>query len=312
MSKVSVIGAGNVGATAVYYIAEKNIEEIVMVDIVEGLPQSKALDFLHAAPLRGYNANIVGANDYEAIADSDVVVLTAGVPRKPGMDRMDLLKTNVGIAKTASQAIAEYAPNAIVIVVSNPLDVISMVVLRETGFALKRVIGMAGILDSTRFQYFIAEKLNVHPGDVMAMVLGGHGDSMVPLPRYTSVGGFPLTEVMDADTIEELVARTRTGGGEIVGYLKKGSAYYAPGASAAKMVETVVKDEKRLVPASAYLRGEYGFRDIFLGVPVLLGGNGVEKIVELDLSSDEEKALADSAAHVEEGVKTLESFYAPG
>lgn len=312
MSKVSVIGAGNVGATAVYYLAEKNIEEIVMVDIVEGLPQSKAVDFRDAAPLRGYSANIVGANDYEAIADSDVVVLTAGVPRKPGMDRMDLLKTNVGIAKTASQAIATYAPNSIVVVVSNPLDVICMVVLRETGFALRRVVGQAGILDSTRFQYFIAEKLNVHPGDVTAMVLGGHGDSMVPLPRYTSVGGFPLTELLDDETIEQLVSRTRTGGGEIVSYLKKGSAYYAPGASAAKMVEAIVSDEKRLVPASAYLRGEYGFRDIFLGVPVLLGKNGVEKVLEIDLSEDESKALANSAAHVQEGVTNLETFFSPG
>lgn len=312
MSKVSVIGAGNVGATAVYYIAEKNIDEVVMVDIVEGLPQSKAVDFLHAAPLRGYNAHIVGANDYEAIADSDVVVLTAGIPRKPGMDRMDLLKTNVGIAKTASQAIAKYAPNSVVVVVSNPLDVISMVVLRETGFALTRVVGQAGVLDSTRFQYFIAEKLNVSPGDVTAMVLGGHGDTMVPLPRYTSVGGFPLTELLDDETIEQLVSRTRTGGGEIVSYLKKGSAYYAPGASAAKMVEAIVNDERRLLPASAYLRGEYGFRDIFLGVPVMLGKNGVEEILEIDLTDDERKALANSAAHVQEGVTNLETFYSPG
>lgn len=312
MSKVSVIGAGNVGATAVYYIAEKNIDEIVMVDVVEGLPQSKAIDFLHAAPLRRYNAAIIGTNDYADIADSDVVVLTAGIPRKPGMDRMDLLKTNVGIAKTAAQAIARYAPNAVTVVVSNPLDVISMVVLREGGFALKRVVGMAGILDATRFRYFIASKLNVLPSDVMAMVLGGHGDTMVPLPRYTSVGGFPLTELMPAAEIEQLVQRTRSGGAEIVNYLKKGSAYYAPGASAAKMVEAIVNDEKRLCAASAYLRGEYGHSDIFLGVPVLLGRNGVEKIVELDLLPNEQKELDQSAAAVREGVVTLESFYSPG
>ena len=312
MSKVAVIGAGNVGATAVYYIAEKNIADIVMVDVVEGLPQSKAMDYLHAAPLRRYNVRIVGTNDYAGIEGADVVVLTAGIARKPGMDRMDLLKTNVGIAKTASQAIARYAPNAVVIAVTNPLDVISMVVLRETGFALKKVMGMAGVLDATRFRYFIAEKLGVWPGDVMALVLGGHGDTMVPLPRYTSVGGFPLTELLEEKEILDLVERTRKGGAEIISYLKKGSAYYAPGASAAKMVEAVVKDEKRLVAASAYLRGEYGYRDIFLGVPTLLGKNGVERIIELPLSDGEKKALDGSAKAVAEGVKTLDTFYAPG
>ncbi|MFO8043063.1 MAG: malate dehydrogenase [Alkalispirochaeta sp.] len=312
MSKVSVIGAGNVGATAVYYIAEKNIADIVMVDVVPGMPQGKAADFMHAAPSRNYNIKIVGSNDYAAIADSDVVVMTAGMARKPGMDRMDLLKTNVNIAKQAAQAIATYAPNALVIAVSNPLDVISMVTLKESGFALKRVVGMAGILDSTRFRYFIAEKLKVLPQDVMAMVLGGHGDTMVPLPRYTSVAGFPLTELLDGATIEQLVDRTRTGGAEIVSYLKKGSAYYAPAASVAKMVEAMIKDEKRFVAASAYLRGEYGHRDIFLGVPVLLGRNGVEKIYELDLTEQEQKALDGSAEAVQEGVKTLESIYTPG
>ena len=309
MSKVSVIGAGNVGATAVYYVAEKNIAEIVMVDVVEGLPQSKAIDFLHAAPLRGYDVKIVGTNDYSAIRDSDVVVHTAGIARKPGMDRMDLLKTNVNIARQASTAIAEYAPNAVVIAVANPLDVISMAVLRETGFALKKVVGMAGILDSTRFRYFIAEALDVLPEDVQAMVLGGHGDTMVPLPRYTSVGGFPITDLMSADKIEQLVERTRKGGGEIVSYLKRGSAYYAPGASVAKMVEAVVKDEKRLAAASAYLRGEYGYSGVFLGVPVLLGRNGVEKIYELELTPEEKKALDNSVAHVQEGVETLNKLW---
>ena len=312
MSKVSVIGAGNVGATAVYYIAEKDIAEIVMVDVVKGLPQSKAMDFLHAAPLRRYNVRIVGTNDYHAIRDSDVVVITAGIARKPGMDRMDLLKTNVGIAKSAAQAIAQYAPNAVVVAVSNPLDVISMVALRETGFALKKVVGMAGVLDATRFRYFVAEALNVAPVDVSAMVLGGHGDDMVPLPRYTSVGGFPLTELMDEASIERLVQRTRAGGMEIVQLLKTGSAYYAPGASAAKMVEAVVKDEKRLLAASAYLRGEYGHSGIFLGVPVLLGRNGVERIVKLELSAAEQAQLDASAASVRKGVETLESFYKVG
>jgi len=312
MKKVAVIGSGNVGATTVYYIAEKNMADVVMVDVVEGLPESKALDFLHTAPLRGYHGKIVGATDYRQIAGSEVVVMTAGIARKPGMDRMELLKTNVDIAKKASQAIARYAPEAVVIVVTNPLDVICMVALRETGFALKKVIGQAGVLDSTRFCYFIAEALEVWPGDVMAMVLGGHGDSMVPLPRYTSVGGVPITELLDDGAIEQLAARTRTGGGEIVGYLKTGSAYYAPGASVAKMVEAVIKDEKRLLAASVYLRGQYGYRDIFLGVPTIIGAGGAEQILEVDLTAQEQQALDRSAAAVQEGVTLLDSFYSPG
>ncbi len=312
MHKVSVIGAGYVGATAVYYIAEKNLADIVMVDVVEGMPQAKAMDYLHAAPMRKYSVHISGTNDYKDIADSDVIVITAGIPRKPGMDRMDLMKINVDIAKKASQAIAEYAPNAIVIVVSNPLDIIAMVTLQESGFALKRVVGMAGVLDSTRYRYFIAEKLGVWPGDVMAMVLGGHGDSMVPLTRFTRVNGIPVQELLDSATIEQLENRTRTGGGEIVSLLKQGSAFYAPGASVAKMVEAIVKDEKRVIPVSAYLRGEYGYNDIFLGVPVLLGKNGVEKIFELDLTPQEKSALDASAESVKKGVETLRSFYSPG
>lgn len=312
MKKVAVIGSGNVGATTVYYIAEKNIADVVMVDVAKGLAESKALDFLHTAPLRGYHGQIVGTTEYEAIAGADVVVLTAGIARKPGMDRMELLKTNVNIAKQASRAVARYAPEAVVIVVTNPLDVICMVALRETGFALKKVIGQAGVLDSTRFCYFIAEALEVWPGDVMAMVLGGHGDSMVPLARYTSVGGVPITELLEEKVIEELTARTRSGGGEIVGYLKSGSAYYAPGASVAKMVEAVIKDEKRLLAASVYLRGQYGYRDIFLGVPTVIGGGGAEQIVEIELTEEESTALERSAAAVQEGVSLLESFYSPG
>jgi malate dehydrogenase len=312
MSKVSIIGAGNVGATTAYFLAERNIADLVMVDVVEGMPQSKAADFMHGGGLLGFNVNIHGTNDYADIKDSDVVVHTAGIPRKPGMDRMDLLKTNVGIAKTASQAIKEHAPNATVIAVANPLDVISMVMLRETAFPRHRVVGMAGILDSTRFRYFIAEKLNVLPAEVEGMVLGGHGDSMVPLPSYTTVGGFPLPELMHADEIEALVERTRKGGGEIVSYLKTGSAFYAPGASAASMVECVLKHEKRLVAASCYLRGEYGYSEVFLGVPVILGGNGVERIVELELSTEEKQQLDHSYEHVREGVQTLESIYQPG
>jgi malate dehydrogenase len=303
--KVSVIGAGNVGAKAVYYIAEKNIADIVMVDVVDGLAGSKAMDFLHAAPLRGYEVRIRGTTDFGEIEGSDVVVITAGIARKPGMDRMDLLKTNVGIAAQAAREIALRAPNAVVIVVTNPLDVISMVVLRETGLALRKVVGMAGVLDSTRFRWFIAEKLGVWPGDVQAMVLGGHGDEMVPLTRYTSVGGIPLDQLLDAPGIEALVKRTRTGGAEIVSLLKTGSAFYAPGASVAKMVEAVIKDERRLFPASAYLRGEYGFRDIYLGVPVVMGKNGVERIVELTLTDGERKSLDDSAEAVRKGLAEL-------
>jgi malate dehydrogenase len=308
MSKVSVIGAGNVGATTVYYIAERNLADIVMVDVVEGLPQSKGLDFLHAAPLRQYNVRIFGTNSYSEIADSDVVVFTAGVARKPGMDRMDLLKINAGIAQTAARAIVKYAPNAIVVAVTNPLDVIAMVLLRETGFKPKKIVGMAGILDSTRFRYFIAEELNVWPGDVKAMVLGGHGDTMVPLKRYTSAGGIPVSELLDERTVENLIDRTRKGGAEIVSYLKTGSAFYAPAASVAKMVESIVKDEKRLIPAAAYLQGEYGHSNIFLGVPILLGKDGVEKIIELDLTGIEKQALALSAQAVKDGIKTLDSL----
>ncbi len=306
--KVAVIGAGNVGAKAVYYIAEKNLADIVMVDVVDGLARSKALDFLHAAPLRGYGVRIRGTTDFAEIEGSDVVVITAGIARKPGMDRMDLLKINVGIARKASAEIALRAPNAVVIVVTNPLDVIAMVALRETGFALRKVVGMAGVLDSTRFRYFIAEKLGVWPGDVQAMVLGGHGDDMVPLTSYTSVGGIPIGELLDPASIEELVKRTRSGGAEIVSLLKTGSAFYAPGASVAKMVEAVIKDEKRLFPASAFLRGEYGLKDIFLGVPVIMGRNGVERIVDLPLSEPERKALDASAESVRKGLKDLEGL----
>ncbi|MFP4430652.1 MAG: malate dehydrogenase [Spirochaetaceae bacterium] len=309
MSKVSVIGAGNVGATAVYYIAKRNIADVVMVDVVEGLPQSKAADYLHASPLQGFDVEVVGTNDYSAIKGSDVVVHTAGIARKPGMDRMDLLKTNVNIARQASRAIVEHAPNAIVIAVANPLDVIAMAMLKETGFPAHRVVGMAGILDSTRFRYFIAEALDVLPSDVQAMVLGGHGDTMVPVPSYTSVGGFPIVDLIEPEKLEKLVARTRTGGGEIVNYLKTGSAYYAPAASAAKMVDAVVTDSKCVAACSAYLDGEYGYSGVYLGVPVLLGRDGVEKIYELELTAEEKAALDDSVAHVQEGVETLNSLW---
>jgi malate dehydrogenase len=305
MHKVSVIGAGNVGATAAYYLAAKDFTEVVMVDVVPGMPQGKALDFLHASPSRGYNVKIVGSNNYAAIKDSNVVVHTAGIARKPGMDRMDLLRTNVGIAKTAAENIVKYAPDAVVIVVSNPLDVIAMVMARATGFSRERVVGMAGILDSTRFRYFVAEKLGVLPSDVNAMVLGGHGDSMVPVPKYTTVAGFPLEELLSAEDIRKLSDRTRKGGAEIIDYLKTGSAYYAPAASAVEMVEAVLKDEKRVAPVSALLQGEYGYEDLYLGVPVLLGAGGVEQIFELPLSVEEKTALDHSVLSVKKGLADL-------
>ena len=304
--KISVVGAGNVGAVTVYFIAEKNLGDIVMVDVVEGLARGKALDFLHAAPLRNYKVKIRGTTDFSEIEGSDVVVITAGIARKPGMSRMDLLKTNVGIARGAARHIARLAPEAVVIVVTNPLDIIAMAVLRETGFALKKVIGMAGVLDSTRFRSFIADRLGVWPGDVQAMVLGGHGDEMVPLPSYTTVEGIPIRQLLSESDIEELVKRTRTGGAEIVDLLKTGSAFYAPGASVAKMVEAIITDERRLLPASVYLRGEFGFRDIFLGVPVILGSHGVERIVEVPLMDMEKKALSASADAVRAGLAELD------
>lgn len=305
MHKVSVIGAGNVGATAAYYLAAKSFAEVVMVDVVPGLPDGKALDFLHASPARGYNVKITGTNDYSAIVDSDVVVHTAGIARKPGMDRMDLLRTNVGIAKTAAENIVRYAPDAVVIVVSNPLDVIAMVMARATGFPRERVVGMAGILDSTRFRFFIAEKLGVLPSDVSAMVLGGHGDSMVPVSKYTTVAGFPLEELLSPEEIKALSDRTRTGGAEVINYLKTGSAYYAPAASAVEMVEAVLKDIKRVAPASALLQGEYGYSDLYLGVPVMLGAGGVEEIFELPLSDEEKSDLDKSVEAVKKGLSDL-------
>lgn len=308
-NKVSIIGAGNVGATATYYIAEKVIADLVMVDIESGMTRAKALDFLHAGPLRGYDVSIVGTDDYAAIADSTVVLVTAGIARKPGMDRMDLLKINAGIVKQAAQAIARHAPNAVVVVVSNPLDIMCHVALRTSGFDLRRVIGMAGILDSTRFRFFVAEHLGCALSSVHAMVLGGHGDQMVPLPRLTTVGGVPITELMDAETIARLCDRTRKGGAEVVALLKTGSAYYAPAASAAEMVEAVVADRKQVAPCAAYLRGEYGIHDLFIGVPVILGRNGVDRIIELELTEEEKKELAVSAEAVRKGVEELSTFF---
>lgn len=307
--KVSIIGAGNVGATAAYYVAEKVIADIVMVDVVEGMTQAKALDFLHAGPMRRYDVSIRGTGDFSEIAESDVVVITAGLPRKTGMDRMDLLKVNAEIVKSASKKIAQHAPNSTVIVVSNPLDVMCHVAFRTTGFAVHRVVGMAGILDSTRFRYFVARELGCALTDVHAMVLGGHGDQMVPLPRFTTVAGIPITELLDKSAIDRMVDRTRKGGAEIVEYLKTGSAYYAPAASVAEMVEAIITDRKTLAPCACYLRGEYGIEDLFIGVPVLLGRNGIERIIELDLEKEELDQLKESANAVRKGVADLDTFF---
>lgn len=309
--KVSIIGAGHVGATAAYYIAEKVIADIVMIDIVEGMTQAKALDFLHAGPMRGYDVSIRGSNDFSTIADSDLVVVTAGMPRKPGMDRMDLLRVNADIVKSAAQHIATYAPNATVIVVSNPLDVMCHVVFRTTGFAVRRVMGMAGMLDSTRFRYFVAQELRCALTDVHAMVLGGHGDQMVPLPRFTTAAGIPITQLLDKAVIDRMVDRTRKGGAEIVGHIKTGSAYYAPAASVAEMAEAILTDRKTLAPCAVYLRGEYGIENLFIGVPVLLGKNGVERIIELDLDESEMDMLKGSAEAVRKGVRDLDTFFVP-
>jgi malate dehydrogenase len=298
-----------VGATAAYYVAEKVIADIVMVDVVEGMTQAKALDFLHAGPMRRYDVSIRGTGDFSQIAESDVVVITAGLPRKPGMDRMDLLKVNAEIVKSASKKIAQHAPNSTVIVVSNPLDVMCHVAFRTTGFAVHRVVGMAGILDSTRFRYFAARELGCALTDVHAMVLGGHGDQMVPLPRFTTVAGIPITELLDKSAIDRMVDRTRKGGAEIVEYLKTGSAYYAPAASVAEMVEAIITDRKTLAPCACYLRGEYGIEDLFIGVPVLLGRNGIERIIELDLEKEELDQLKESANAVRKGVEDLDTFF---
>jgi len=305
MRKITVIGAGNVGATTVQRLAELELGDIVMTDVVEGLPQGKALDLMQAAPVMGYDIDILGTNDYADIAGSDVVVITAGIARKPGMTRDDLMSINGKITKEVSENIAEYAPEALVVTVTNPLDMMTYVALKATGFKPNRVFGMSGVLDSSRFATFISMELGCSVRDVDAMVLGGHGDSMVPLPQYTTVSGVPISEFMSGKTIEQVVQRTINGGAEIVEYLKTGSAFYAPSASVAKMVESVIKDSKRVLPAAAYLQGEYNESGIYLGVPVKLGKNGVEEIIELELTENQSHALSISAMAVREGIAKL-------
>ncbi len=305
MPKITIIGAGAVGATAAQRIAEKELGDVVLTDIVEGLPQGKALDLMEAGPLFGYDSKITGTNDYKDIESSDVVVVTAGIARKPGMTREDLLKINTKIVREVSQYIAKYAPDAVVITVTNPLDLMTYVTMKTTGFDPSRVFGMSGVLDSGRFAAFIAMELGCSARDISAMVLGGHGDTMVPLPRFTTVSGVPITELLSEDTIKRLVERTVNGGAEIVNLLKTGSAFYAPSAAVTNMVEAVVKDAKRILPACAYLDGEYDKKDIYLGVPVKLGRRGVEEIIELNLTPPESKALDMSADAVKSGIAEL-------
>jgi malate dehydrogenase len=303
--KVTVVGAGNVGANTAQKIAAKELADVVLVDVVEGVPQGKGLDMLESAPIEGYDVRIVGTNGYEETAGSDIIVITAGFPRKPGMSRDDLLLANHEVVRSATEQAAKHSPNAILILVTNPLDAMCWTALKISGFARQRVIGMAGVLDTARFRTFIAEELNVSFENVTAMVLGGHGDTMVPLVRFTNVSGIPLSELTDQPTIDRLVQRTRDGGAEIVKYLKTGSAYYAPAASTVEMVESILKDKKKVLPCAAYLQGEYGISELFVGVPVKLGKEGIEKIYEIKLESAEQAALKKSADAVQELIDVI-------
>lgn len=300
--KIAVIGAGMVGSTAAYRMMQMQLGEIVMVDVVKGLAEGKALDMAQSMPLNDADVKVSGSSSISAIADSDVVVVTCGKPRQPGMSRMDLLQQNAAIVEDVSKHIAALAPESVILVVTNPLDVMCYVAWKVTRFPRERIIGQAGVLDSIRFRWFIAEALGVSVADVQAMVLGGHGDSMVPLPRYTTVSGIPITQLMDEDTLIKLINRTKKGGTEIVQLLKTGSAFYAPGAAVAMMVEAIVRDKKRILPASVYLDGEYGIKGTFVGVPIKLGRSGVEGIIEIELTDDELAALHRSAEDVREGI----------
>ncbi len=303
--KVTIVGSGNVGATAAHWIASKELADVVLIDIVEGVPQGKGLDLLEAMPIEGRDSHVIGTNDYADTAHSDIVVITAGIPRKPGMSRDDLLHTNHKIMKDVVEKVVQHSPKCILIIVSNPLDAMAQAGFKLCGFPRERVIGMAGVLDSARFRAFIAEELKVSVENVTAFVLGGHGDTMVPLPRYSTVAGIPITELMDAHTIDRLVQRTRDGGAEIVKYLKTGSAYYAPSAAATEMVEAILKDKHKILPCAAYLEGEYGIKGLFVGVPVKLGAKGIEQIIEIKLTEHEQAELYRSAETVKELVAVI-------
>ena len=303
--KVTVVGSGNVGATVAQYIAHAELADVVLVDIVEGLPQGKALDLAEAAPVVGHDMRVTGTNDYADTAGSDIIVVTSGLARQPGMSRDDLMAKNAGIVRSVVQQAAAHSPEAILIVVTNPLDAMCHVALAASGFPPSRVIGMAGVLDSARFRAFIAEELGVSVTDTHAFVLGGHGDTMVPLPRYSTVAGVPLTELLPKERIDALVDRTRNGGAEVVALLKTGSAFYAPAASVHQMADAILNDRKRTLPCAVYLQGEYGVRGLFVGVPVKLGRAGVEQVVQIELTADERSAFEASAAAVEGLVKTM-------
>ncbi|MDE3127472.1 MAG: malate dehydrogenase [Gemmatimonadota bacterium] len=306
VNKITVVGAGNVGATTAQRVAEKELARtVVMVDVAEGIPQGKGLDQWESAPIEGFDTRVIGTNGYAETADSDIVIITAGIARKPGMSRDDLLNTNAGIVKQVSEQIKATSPNAILIIVSNPLDVMCYVAKEVTGFPRQRVLGMAGVLDSARYRAFLAEALDVSVRDIQAMVLGGHGDTMVPLISYTTVSGIPVTQLIDRSRLDAIVDRTRNGGAEIVKHLKTGSAYYAPSSGAVQMAEAIVRDEKRILPCAAWLEGEYGQKGIFLGVPCKVGRKGLERVLEVELTADEKAALAKSADAVREPMKAV-------
>jgi malate dehydrogenase len=303
--KITVVGAGNVGATAAHWLAAKELGDVVLVDIVEGVPQGKALDLAQAAPVEGFDVRMVGSNTYDGTDNSDIVIITAGLARKPGMSRDDLLKTNAGIVSQVVEECVRRSPNSILIVVSNPLDAMAQVALKRSGFPKHRVIGMAGVLDSARMRCFLAEALDVSVENVTAFVLGGHGDTMVPLPRYSTCAGIPITELLPKDTVDAIVKRTAGGGAEIVGLLKTGSAYYAPSAAAVEMAESILKDKKKILPCAAYLEGEYGINGLYVGVPCKLGARGLEQIIEINLTAEERIALHKSASAVQELIDVL-------
>ena len=306
--KITVVGAGNVGATAAQRLAEKALGDVVLIDIIEGTPQGKALDLAQAAPVEKHDAHLIGTNSYELSAGSDIVIITAGIPRKPGMSRDDLLATNRKIVKDVTEQVVRFSPDAVLIIVSNPLDAMCHVAFEASGFPKNRVIGMAGVLDSARFRAFIAMELKVSVENIHAFVLGGHGDTMVPLPRYTTVAGIPITELLPPERIEALVTRTRNGWAEIVSLLKTGSAYYAPASAAVEMAESVLNDRKKILPCAAYLDGEYGIKGLFVGVPVKLGAGGIEQIIEVNLKPEERTAFEKSAAAVRELVDAMQKM----
>jgi malate dehydrogenase len=303
--KITIVGAGNVGATAAHWAAERELGDIVLVDIVEGIPQGKALDLMEARPVEDFDVSITGSNNYEDTRNSDVVIITAGLPRKPGMSREDLVQKNREIVEAVTRQIVACSPQCFIIVVSNPLDTMAYLAYKVSGFSRNRVMGMAGVLDSARFKTFIAMELNVSVEEVQAFVLGGHGDEMVPLIRYSTVAGIPIAELIPEDRIRAIVERTRKAGGEIVNLLKTGSAFYSPAASAVQMAEAIIKDKRRILPCAVYLDGEYGLRDLFFGVPVILGANGVEKIIEVALTAEEKQAVEKSAREVKESTSKL-------